>query len=197
MGRLAVMDSQSKSEIRKKLLIKRRNLSLSSISNKSSRIARRIIKYFDFTKITLVHSYLPLPGEVDTKIVISAIKEINPAVKIAVPIVSGDTLVHSLITEDTLFHKGSFNTQEPNKIIPVDFEQIKLVFIPIVGFDVTGNRIGYGKGYYDSFLSKLNKTIIKIGLAFDLSLVKEGIISEPHDVRLDYAVTEYQIFKFD
>ena len=70
-----------------------------------------------------------------------------------------------------------------------------IIVVPIVAFDKSLNRIGYGKGYYDKFLSKLKKNkVITIGLAFFFQKYKK-ITTSKFDVKLDYILTEKGIYR--
>ena len=70
-----------------------------------------------------------------------------------------------------------------------------MVFIPLLAFDKSGNRVGYGKGFYDRFLKELPKKTIKIGLSFFPQEHKlDGI--EKHDVKMNYCVTPNDVFTF-
>jgi 5-formyltetrahydrofolate cyclo-ligase len=90
---------------------------------------------------------------------------------------------------------GAYNILEPKKesIEEVDIESIDLIIVPGVVFDIHGNRIGHGKGYYDRLL-KNSRNIPSIGLAFGLQIV-ENIISEQHDEKIDMIITEERIIK--
>ena len=70
-----------------------------------------------------------------------------------------------------------------------------LIIVPTLGFDLLGNRIGWGGGFYDRLLVAQPKAL-KIGLAFESSLVRKGIPAEPHDIPLNIVITEEKIYKF-
>lgn len=84
-------------------------------------------------------------------------------------------------------HLGAFNIEEPDGDDTVDLSQIDMVVVPGVAYDKSGNRVGRGKGYYDRLLEGLKA--LTVGLAYDFQLV-DDIESEPHDVRVDYIVTD-------
>ena len=69
----------------------------------------------------------------------------------------------------------------------------KIILVPGVAFDINGNRTGYGKGYYDRYLSK-HSNLIKIGAAFSLQVV-DSIDADEFDIPLDYIVTENNIYR--
>ena len=100
------------------------------------------------------------------------------------------------------FFKWSF--KEPLRInkfgIPETTSNKKInpniLLIPLVGFDDQLNRLGYGGGYYDRYLSKIedNKKIIKIGVGFSFQKIKNIPINK-HDIKLDYIITEKKIIE--
>ena len=70
-----------------------------------------------------------------------------------------------------------------------------MVFVPLLAYDKQGNRVGYGKGFYDNFLSKCKPETIKIGLSFFPPEEKIKDVSES-DVKLDFCVTPEEVFRF-
>lgn len=83
--------------------------------------------------------------------------------------------------------------------IPVHYqkttgEQIELVFVPLLVVDMSGNRIGFGKGYYDRFLAALSPLVVKVGLSFFEP--EQSIPADGHDVLLDYCITPEAIIPF-
>ena len=72
--------------------------------------------------------------------------------------------------------------------------EIDVMFIPLLAFDINGNRIGYGKGFYDKFLSNQNNQIVKIGLSFFNP--ENKIQKDAHDKTLDFCVTPNKTFSF-
>ncbi|MFD2035840.1 5-formyltetrahydrofolate cyclo-ligase [Belliella marina] len=92
------------------------------------------------------------------------------------------------------FEFDAFGIPVPKKIIPISTEKIQVVLMPLLAYDKKGNRLGYGKGYYDRFLIGLDSTVLKIGLSFFGPL--EEIPSEWHDIPLDICVTPSEVFLF-
>ena len=89
-------------------------------------------------------------------------------------------------------HLGSFNIEEPDGDDTTDMSQIDMVVVPAVAYDRRGNRVGRGKGYYDRLLG--DTRAIKVGVAYDFQLVDE-IDADPHDVAVDYVITERGILR--
>ena len=104
-------------------------------------------------------------------------------------------MTNCLLTDNTKFQKNEYNIYEPVNGIEVPNAKIEVVFVPLLAYDKLGNRVGYGKGFYDIFLSKCNEDVIKIGLSF---FEPEEIIEDvsPTDIRLDYCVTPKTIHLF-
>ena len=97
----------------------------------------------------------------------------------------------------TIHHSklNSWNIPEPENGIAISTEQIEVVFIPLLAFDLRGNRVGYGKGFYDDFLNNCSKDTLKIGLSFFEAEANIADV-EPHDIPLDYCVTPTKIYTF-
>ena len=105
------------------------------------------------------------------------------------------TMSHVLLQDNTVLKLNSWSILEPENGIQISDEQIEVVFIPLVAFDKKGNRVGYGKGFYDGFLKKCSKNTIKIGLSFfDAEILIDDI--EPHDIPLNFCVTPNKIYTF-
>ena len=77
----------------------------------------------------------------------------------------------------------------------VPTEMIDVVFVPLLAYDKQGNRVGYGKGFYDKFLSECKPNVVKIGLSF---FEPEELIEDvfENDVKLDFCVSSNTILSF-
>ena len=82
----------------------------------------------------------------------------------------------------------------PQESVRVTATKIQVVFVPLLAYDKSGHRLGFGKGFYDRFLASLEQPVLKVGLSFFTP--EEGIPVEPHDIPLDYCITPEQILKF-
>ncbi len=107
--------------------------------------------------------------------------------KILFPRVEGDIMV---AVEGISFEIGSYGIKEP---VGKEYSgNIDAVIVPMCAFDKKMNRLGFGKGYYDRFLS--NKNVLKIGVAFSCQETDE-IITKETDVKMDYIITEKEILR--
>jgi 5-formyltetrahydrofolate cyclo-ligase len=102
---------------------------------------------------------------------------------------------HFLLTDNTKIKKNEYNIPEPISGLPVPTEMIDVVFVPLLAYDKKGNRVGYGKGFYDKFLSLCKPEVVKIGLSF---FEPEDLIDDvfENDVKLDYCVTSERVICF-
>lgn len=108
---------------------------------------------------------------------------------------STSTLKHYLLDDNTKLAINNYGIPEPVNGILINEQQIDVVFVPLLAFDNKGNRVGYGKGFYDMFLSHCKPDCLKIGLSFfqaedDI----DGLTN--NDIKLDYCVTPSEVYKF-
>ena len=185
-----------KHELRKKYKHLRAELSESQISEQSLQIVNNLLKIpmWDFFYF---HTFLSIAQnkEVDTHPLITLLQGKDKSV--VVPKVSGpDTLSNYLLQDHTILKPNQWNIPEPVDGIEITPSKVDVVFIPLLAYDLLGNRVGYGKGFYDSFLQKCRPGTLKVGLSFfePEAEIIEDIRSE--DIRLDYAVSPRKIHKF-
>ena len=113
-------------------------------------------------------------------------------------IISEQMMKFNLLQENSILEKNKFGI---NEIISEDFIDpfsFDTMFIPLVGVDINGCRLGYGGGFFDRALSKMNTSKIKpliVGLCYDFQIVDEEF-GEPHDVKYDLVITETNILSY-
>ena len=132
--------------------------------------------------------YLPIGSEIDPRPLMG--KLTDAGAKLALPCVLADgSMVYRAYTRGDMLEQRPFGLLEPNAEVPE--VQPTLVSTPLLAFDRTGNRLGYGKGHYDRALSKLREQgrVFVCGLAFFGQEV-EQVPAEAHDVPLDWVMTE-------
>lgn len=95
---------------------------------------------------------------------------------------------------DAAFFLDEWGIPVPQESLRVPTTKIQVVFVPLLAYDSSGHRLGFGKGFYDKFLSSLEQSVIKVGLSFFSPEV--AIPMEPHDVPLDYCITPDRIWTF-
>lgn len=137
-----------------------------------------------------VFVYISFRSEVDTKALIQKLLDDNKNVYVPkIKEATNDMEAIKINSLDNLI-ENKFGTLEPvnleNIIAP---NEIDLIITPGVAFDLLGNRLGYGKGYYDKFFSKISKATTKVALAYDLQIV-DLIKVEDSDIPVDYIISE-------
>ncbi|WP_350293219.1 5-formyltetrahydrofolate cyclo-ligase [uncultured Croceitalea sp.] len=184
-----------KIELRKAYRNKRENLSFKTIQSQSLKISNNILQ-MKIWSFLYYHTFLTITQskEVDTSYLITLLQGKDK--NIIVPkTISDNQLENYLLTDNTLFKKSKWNIPEPVEGIIVNEKQLEVIFIPLLAFDKTGNRVGYGKGFYDTLLAKCNTDVLKIGLSFFEPEERIEDISE-HDVPLDFCVTPDVVYEF-
>jgi 5-formyltetrahydrofolate cyclo-ligase len=138
---------------------------------------------------------MPENNEIDTMPIILYIRRNYPELEMAVPKVEIDSkLDHFLLTEKTTLKTSIWGIPEPVGATPALIDRIDLVIAPMIIFDKTGHRIGYGKGYYDRFLAQCRTDTQKIGLCYFDPVDK--IEAEPTDVSMDAVITPEGVWEF-
>ncbi|MCM8765773.1 MAG: 5-formyltetrahydrofolate cyclo-ligase [Candidatus Omnitrophica bacterium] len=161
----------TKNSLRSKILSILKKQTAQQRLKKSRLIKQKLFELEVFKKAKSVMFYLAYAGEVETKEMIREAIEEGKTVAVPVCITKERKLVPCKIGPHTRFIKGPYGIKEPLKKIPLPIESLDLVIVPAVAFDKKGNRLGRGKGYYDSFLSTIPKKTFSIGIAFDFQIV--------------------------
>lgn len=182
-----------KNEIRKQLILKRKNLSFDEVLDKSKIIKNKLFRLKDFKQASTTLFYVSYNNEVYTHEMIK--EQLTGKKTIIVPIADkkNRSLTLSKLENWDDLSIGAYKILEPKKesIKEVNIESIDLIIVPGVGFDENGRRIGHGKGYYDKLL-KNSKYATSIGLSFECQIVKR-IPTESYDIPVDKIVTEKRI----
>lgn len=186
----------TKKEIRKKYKTLRAALSTDEIETMSLAIANQSLSV-DIWANQSFHLFLPIAEqkEVNTEYLLQILFGKDKNVVISRTDFDSLSMHHVLLTDSTTIKKNKYNIPEPVDGFPVDDQQIDVVFIPLLACDKQGNRVGYGKGFYDSFLEKCKADVVKIGLSF---FQPEDEITDiwPGDIPLDMLITPEDIFHF-
>lgn len=186
----------TKNELRLKYKAKRKNLSEASIDEMSLAIANLVLTLPIWERLYF-HLFLPIEEqkEVNTEFILHLLAGKDKEILLSKSDFNTRKMTHFLLTDSTKIKKNKYGIPEPVDGIEVQTSKIQVVFVPLLAFDNFGNRVGYGKGFYDQFLSECSTEVIKIGLSF---FEAEASIAEifESDVRLDYCVTPQLIYKF-
>jgi len=180
----------TKNDIRNRANELRIGISEYDFSEWSASICKRLLGLKELQKARRIHAFWPISakGEVDIRPVISFLH--SQGKHIYLPISNGEDLHHGLFTGESELRVGKFGVMEPIPNPDEVFPDMDIVLVPALAADLEGHRIGYGKGYYDRFLSRSHA--LKVVPIFEKQLVG-GIPWEAHDVPVDMVVTERTI----
>jgi 5-formyltetrahydrofolate cyclo-ligase len=185
-----------KKELRAKYKALRNQLSENDVEEMSLAIANKVLTLPIWEK-TYFHIFLPITEhkEVNTEFILHLLSGKDKEIIISKSDFETRAMTHFLLTDNTKIKKNEYNIPEPVDGLEVPSNKIDVVFVPLLAYDKTGHRAGYGKGFYDKFLKECKPETIKIGLSF---FEAEDIIEDvfENDVKLDYCVTPNEVYKF-
>ncbi len=188
-----------KSELRLVYLAKRRQLPSSRIEAKSRQIAENFFSEVSLAGVEVLHCFLAIKkfNEIDTFGIIQMLWTTFSDLRVAVPKVNSSTgeIESYIFTPETPLVENKWGIREPASGIAVGAEEIGMVLVPGLAFDVHGHRVGYGNGFYDRFLRKCRRDCLKVGLNIFPPVER---IDDIHsgDVRLNLSVTPDETFSF-
>jgi 5-formyltetrahydrofolate cyclo-ligase len=183
---------RTKQELREAARTRRAHLSSDAIREQSRSICHMVLMLLDEQDPVMV--YASKPPEVQTDLLIDGLLSRRKGV--VVPIIEQETrsLRLSYLTDPSCLVTSTFSVPEPiGNEAPARPEDIRAVVVPMIAFDDTGHRLGYGAGYYDRFLEH-HPGLVKIGVAFSCQEVDE-IPADDNDVSMDLIVTEKGIVR--
>jgi 5-formyltetrahydrofolate cyclo-ligase len=186
----------SKSALRKKYKAMRNELTLNQIDDFSLAIANNLLQLPIWEK-RYYHLFLTITEqkEVDTEFILNILAGKDKDIILSKSNFDDYSLTHFLLTDTTVIKKNAYNIPEPLDGIEVPSNKIDVVFVPLLAYNTQGNRIGYGKGFYDRFLAECKEDVFKIGLSFFPPETSYFDI-DPNDIALDFCVTPEQVFEF-
>jgi 5-formyltetrahydrofolate cyclo-ligase len=185
-----------KKDLRQKYKAKRHELNEVEIEDLSLAIANKVLTLPIWDK-TYFHIFLPIAEhkEVNTEYILHLLSGKDKEIVISKTDFASRNMTHFLLTDNTKIKKNKYNIPEPVDGLEVPTHKIEVVFVPLLAFDKTGHRAGYGKGFYDKFLTECKPETIKIGLSFFEAEERIADIFES-DVKLNYCVTPNEVYKF-
>lgn len=188
----------SKQTLRKQALQERKLLGSTDYTSRCNAVTCQAIDLVRDSSATTVHIFLPIKKnkEVDTWPIYHWLTDSA----IHTPVVSKthfkeNKLTHHPMTGADKLTESRYGIPEPEHQNTIEIEKLDLVFVPLLAFDNSGNRIGYGAGFYDRFLANCRKDTLKVGLAISNPLA-ETIETNEFDVPLDLCITHEQVYDF-
>ena len=164
------------------------------VEDLSKSIFEQFLRVFDMSKIKNVHIFLPIKqkNEVSTWDFIKYFW--NKGISVFVPKMVQNEIKTIQLKPDTSLKENDWGILEPENDFVEDIK-FDIVITPLLYCDNQGNRVGYGKGFYDMFFSKTDRSALKVGVSF---FPPEALISDvsEQDVPLDYLVTPTEVLSF-
>ena len=184
----------TKNEIRKNLILERNQLSRETVQKNSNSIMEKLHSYIQKAENIMI--FMNMGNEVE----VSNLITLYPDKKFYIPKTLSDRNMKINLYDENELILHKFGYYESSSNIFYDENILDLIIVPAVAFDYTKNRIGFGGGYYDTFLSSIvflekkknrNKPLV-IGVCYDFQLI-DYIPSEVHDIKVDCIITEKNI----
>lgn len=189
----------TKEELRKIYLEKRLSLSIHDYTLYNSQLCENFLSSIDLSSVNVLHTFLAIEKskEPDTHLIINRIRSTYPKIAIAVPRVNEKTerLENFLLEDPAQLIVNKWGIPEPTGGTWVPSKNIDLVLVPLLIFDKQGDRVGYGKGYYDKFLPECRSDCKRIGVSLFEPVDKIGDINDL-DIRLQYCLTPSRVYQF-
>ncbi|MHC2108810.1 5-formyltetrahydrofolate cyclo-ligase [Methylobacterium sp. CM6246] len=187
-------DAVLKAALRSSALAARDALDPAARLDASARIARALLALPELAEARLVGAYWPIRSEVDPRPAAEGLLARGQAV--ALPHVTPEGLIFREWRAGDALVAGRFGLSEPDPSLP-PVEPDALI-VPLAAFDRDGQRIGYGRGYYDGAIARLSarRPVLTVGVGFSVQAV-EHVPAEPHDRPLQFVITEMGVIRFD
>lgn len=152
-----------------------------------------------FSDVHTLMSFWPMPhsNEPNTILYSSYLRHTIPDLQIAYPVsnFAKHTMQAVVINDGTIYQQNKFHITEPQDGENIEALDIDLIFVPLVVCDIKGFRVGYGKGFYDSFLANCKEDILKVGFSY-FSPVENIKDVHKFDIPLDYCITPESVYEF-
>ena len=180
-----------KDEIRKQILEKRSSLSLEEVNKKSELIIENLAPYLKNAQNIMI--FMDMKNEVRITKLIKIYSEKNFFIPQITDTKNREMKINKYNENELVLHK--FGYYESSSSDFYNEEILDIVIVPAVVFDFGKNRIGFGGGYYDTFLKKVrerNKKVLFAGVCYDFQIV-DVVPREEHDMILDFVVSENKI----
>ncbi|NCD69454.1 5-formyltetrahydrofolate cyclo-ligase [Mucilaginibacter agri] len=188
----------TKQELRKQFIEKRTQLSQVEYVGMSQKLLQQF-QQLDLTAIKCIHAFLPIHKrrEPDTTLIINWLKNNHPEIKIVYPKTNfAHCTMQSFIDDaDLVLENSGFNIPEPVSGNQVESEEIDMILVPLLAFDKQGYRVGYGKGFYDRFITLCRQDVKLIGLSFFEPVDTIDDIDK-YDKALQVCITPNKVYKF-
>lgn len=180
---------QSKNEIRRRILMQRRALESSKVTELSKKVCAKIQTLESYEEVEHLCIYMPINQEVD----VTYLAEIawEQGKKVWLPVTQGKKMKFVRYKKDMVLNIGNYGIMEPDSEEILEAGENTLIVMPGAVFSEKGDRIGYGGGYYDRYLAEYPQCRT-CAAAYDFQIV-ESLPAEQHDIRPEFIITEEKV----
>ncbi|MDA1268151.1 MAG: 5-formyltetrahydrofolate cyclo-ligase [Bacteroidetes bacterium] len=189
---------KTKKELRQTYRQFRKHLSSKEVNDLSRKIAQQLALWLH-GQDDLEHFHLFFPiakfNEVNTFYMKDLLEEQGKTLFTSQVNREGSQLDTLMLPRDATFFLDEWGIPVPQESLRVSPNKVQVVLVPLLAYDRKGNRLGFGKGHYDTFLGSLLQPVIKIGLSFFPP--EEALPVEDHDIPLNYCITPDQVWVFN
>lgn len=188
----------TKEALRKKYLDLRKTLSPGELQRFSDAVTLNLFQNFQLEK-KKISLFLPIERTYELNTYKIWEKATSFDAQVAVPKINQKTeeMKHLLFESEDQLEISSWGIPEPSKGRIIAAEHFDIVIVPLLAVDQKGHRVGYGKGYYDRFLSKCSPRCRFIGLSHFDHLEKSITNTNATDVKLNGCVTPNNVYRFE
>lgn len=182
-----------KDKIRKEILKKRNNLSYEEVEKKSSLIIKNLEKFIKNAENVMI--FMDMKNEVRITKLMELYPEKNFFISKITDSQNREMKINKYNENELILHKFGYYESSSNDFY--DEKILDIVIVPAIAFDFWKNRIGFGGGYYDTFLKKVrekNKKVLFIGVCYNFQII-DKIPTEEHDMVVSFVVNENQIIR--
>ena len=190
------MKGDLRQHIRKKILRQRGDLLQQFLEASAQQLLQRLKTLPECLNSQHISAYIAVRGELDPSPFMHWARKQGKTTYL--PIVVEQNLRFAPVTEETPMRRGKYNIPVPEFMLSelASPEELELVLVPLVAFDISLNRLGMGGGYYDrSFAFRANNTNSPhlVGVAHEFQRVR-ALDAEPWDIPMDLCVTEKSVY---
>lgn len=176
------------------MLARRRALNPEEWRASSHMAQQNLLALEEYRTSACIALYAPAHNETDTAEILAAAFEAGK--RVLYPAVCGQEMVLRQVEGVASLSEGSFGILEPCPAgVDHAADEADLIVVPGVAFDLSGHRIGFGKGFYDRFLKHPHRKAHLVGLCHDFQVINGSIPAEVHDIRMEIIITDRRIIR--